>query len=207
MAFSDLRIGQNGYMNEQLVLASGSPRRKELLSLLGVDFIIRAPEVNESQHAGEDPENYVRRVSSEKASAVKGSVVLGADTCVVLEGTIYGKPVSLENAEAMLQKLSGKVHRVVSGVAVRTSEQLMITVVHTDVEFISLTQRLIDWYLGIGESLDKAGAYALQGAGGSLIKAINGSHSNVVGLPLVETASLLDRAGVDVMSPERNGAS
>ena len=72
MAFSDLRIGQNGYMNEQLVLASGSPRRKELLSLLGVDFIIRAPEVNESQHAGEDPENYVRRVSSEKASAVKG---------------------------------------------------------------------------------------------------------------------------------------
>ena len=207
MAFSDLRIGQNGYMNEQLVLASRSPRRKELLSLLGVDFIIRAPEVNESQHAGEDPENYVRRVSSEKASAVKGSVVLGADTCVVLEGTIYGKPVSLENAEAMLQKLSGKVHRVVSGVAVRTSEQLMITVVHTDVEFISLTQRLIDWYLGIGESLDKAGAYALQGAGGSLIKAINGSHSNVVGLPLVETASLLDRAGVDVMSPERNGAS
>ncbi len=207
MAFSDLRIGQNGYMNEQLVLASGSPRRKELLSLLGVDFIIRAPEVNESQHAGEDPENYVRRVSSEKASAVKGSVVLGADTCVVLEGTIYGKPVSLENAEAMLQKLSGKVHQVVSGVAVRTSEQLMITVVHTDVEFISLTQRLIDWYLGIGESLDKAGAYALQGAGGSLIKAINGSHSNVVGLPLVETASLLDRAGVDVMSPERNGAS
>ncbi|MFL2988064.1 MAG: Maf family protein [Candidatus Poriferisodalaceae bacterium] len=207
MAFSDLRIGQNGYMNEQLVLASGSPRRKELLSLLGVDFIIRAPEVNESQHAGEDPENYVRRVSSEKASAVKGSVVLGADTCVVLEGTIYGKPVSLENAEAMLQKLSGKVHQVVSGVAVRTSEQLLITVVHTDVEFISLTQRLIDWYLGIGESLDKAGAYALQGAGGSLIKAINGSHSNVVGLPLVETASLLDRAGVDVMSPERNGAS
>ncbi|PDH68288.1 MAG: septum formation inhibitor Maf [Acidimicrobiales bacterium MED-G01] len=194
-------------MNEQLVLASGSPRRKELLSLLGVDFIIRAPEVNESQHAGEDPENYVRRVSSEKASAVKGSVVLGADTCVVLEGTIYGKPVSLENAEAMLQKLSGKVHQVVSGVAVRTSEQLLITVVHTDVEFISLTQRLIDWYLGIGESLDKAGAYALQGAGGSLIKAINGSHSNVVGLPLVETASLLDRAGVDVMSPERNGAS
>lgn len=207
MAFSDLRIGQNGYMNEQLVLASRSPRRKELLSLLGVDFIIRAPEVNESQHAGEDPENYVRRVSSEKASAVKGSVVLGADTCVVLEGTIYGKPVSLENAEAMLQKLSGKVHQVVSGVAVRTSEQLLITVVHTDVEFISLTQRLIDWYLGIGESLDKAGAYALQGAGGSLIKAINGSHSNVVGLPLVETASLLDRAGVDVMSPERNGAS
>ena len=134
-------------------------------------------------------------------------MVLGADTCVVLEGTIYGKPVSLENAEAMLQKLSGKVHQVVSGVAVRTSEQLMITVVHTDVEFISLTQRLIDWYLGIGESLDKAGAYALQGAGGSLIKAINGSHSNVVGLPLVETASLLDRAGVDVMSPERNGAS
>ncbi len=194
-------------MDKQLVLASGSPRRKELLSLLGVDFTIRAPEINESQHVGEDPAAYVRRVSSEKASAVTGSVILGADTCVVLEGTIYGKPVSLENAEAMLQKLSGKVHKVISGVAVRSGEQLMVTVVHTDVEFISLNQRLIDWYLGLGESLDKAGAYALQGAGGSLIKAINGSHSNVVGLPLVETASLLDRAGIDLMSSDRNRAS
>jgi len=194
-------------MDKQLVLASGSPRRKELLSLLGVDFTIHAPEINELQHVGEDPATYVRRVSSEKASAVKGSVILGADTCVALEGTIYGKPVSLENAEAMLQKLSGKVHEVVSGVAVRSGEQLMVTVVYTDVEFISLNQRLIDWYLGLGESLDKAGAYALQGAGGSLIKAINGSHSNVIGLPLVETASLLDRAGVDLMSPDRNRAS
>ena len=194
-------------MDQQLVLASGSPRRKELLSLLGVDFIIRAPEINESQHVGEDPEKYVRRISSEKTSAVKGSVILGADTCVVLEDNIYGKPANLENAEAMLQKLSGKVHQVVSGVAVRTSEHLMVAVVHTDVEFIALNQRLIDWYLGLGESLDKAGAYALQGVGGSLIKAINGSHSNVVGLPLVETASLLDRAGIDLMSPERNGAS
>ena len=194
-------------MDKQLVLASGSPRRKELLSLLGVDFTIRAPEINESQHVGEDPAAYVRRVSSEKASAVKGSVILGADTCVVLEGTIYGKPVSLENAEAMLQKLSGKVHKVISGVAVRSGEQLMVTVVHTDVEFISLNQRLIDWYLGLGESLDKAGAYALQGAGGSLIKGINGSHSNVIGLPLVETARLLDQAGVDLMSSDRNRAS
>ena len=194
-------------MDKQLVLASGSPRRKELLSLLGVDFTIRAPEIDELQQVGEDPEKYVRRVSSEKASAVQGSVTLGADTCVVLEGTIYGKPVSLENAEATLRKLSGKVHQVVSGVAVRSSGQLMVTVVHTDVEFISLNQRLIDWYLGLGESLDKAGAYALQGAGGSLIKAINGSHSNVVGLPLVETASLLDRAGIDLMSPDRNVAS
>lgn len=194
-------------MDKQLVLASGSPRRKELLSLLGVDFAILAPAIDESQHSGEDPDEYVRRVSSEKASAVKGSVILGADTCVVLEGAIYGKPVDLKNAGEMLRKLSGKVHQVITGVAVRSGEQLMVTVVHTDVEFISLNQRLIDWYLASGESLDKAGGYALQGAGGSLVKAIKGSHSNVIGLPLVETASLLYQAGINLMSVDRNRSS
>ena len=171
-------------MDKQLVLASGSPRRKELLSLLGVDFTIRSPEIDESQKSGEDPEKYVRRVSSEKASAVDGSVILGADTCVVLEGAIYGKPVNLENAGTMLRKLSGKVHQVMTGVAVRSGEQLMVTVVHTDVEFISLNQRLIDWYLASGESLDKAGAYALQGAGGSLVASRRQGLIQVPGLPM-----------------------
>ena len=194
-------------MDKQLVLASSSPRRKELLSFLGVDFIVSVPDVDESLIIGEKAEEYVQRVASQKVLAVEGFVVLGADTCVVLEDQIYGKPVDLDNAEFMLRALSGKVHQVVSGVAVRTGDQLAVTVVRTDVEFVSLDQRLIDWYLGLGESLDKAGSYALQGAGASLVKAISGSHSNVIGLPLVETASLLTQAGVDLMSPNRNRAS
>ena len=194
-------------MDKQLVLASSSPRRKELLSFLGVDFIVSVPDVDESLIIGEKAEEYVQRVASQKVLAVEGFVVLGADTCVVLEDQIYGKPVDLDNAEFMLRALSGKVHQVVSGVAVRTGDQLAVTVVRTDVEFVPLDQRLIDWYLGLGESLDKAGSYALQGAGASLVKAISGSHSNVIGLPLVETASLLIQAGVDLMSPNRNRAS
>ena len=194
-------------MDKQLVLASSSPRRKELLSFLGVDFIVSVPDVDESLIIGEKVEEYVQRVASQKVLAVEGFVVLGADTCVVLEDQIYGKPVDLDNAEFMLRALSGKVHQVVSGVAVRSGDQLAVTVVRTDVEFVSLDQRLIDWYLGLGESLDKAGSYALQGAGASLVKAISGSHSNVIGLPLVETASLLIQAGVDLMSPNRNRAS
>jgi septum formation protein len=194
-------------MDKQLVLASSSPRRKELLSFLGVDFIVCAPDVDESLIIGEKVEEYVQRVASKKVLAVEGFVVLGADTCVVLEDQIYGKPVDLADAEFMLSALSGKVHQVVSGVAVRSRDQLAVTVVRTDVEFVSLDQRLIDWYLGLGESLDKAGSYALQGAGASLVKAISGSHSNVIGLPLVETASLLIQAGVDLMSPNRNRAS
>ena len=195
------------YMDKQLVLASSSPRRKELLSFLGVDFIVSVPDVDESLIIGEKAEEYVQRVASQKVLAVEGFVVLGADTCVVLEDQIYGKPVDLADAEFMLRALSGKVHQVVSGVAVRTGDQLAVTVVRTDVEFVSLDQRLIDWYLGLGESLDKAGSYALQGAGASLVKAISGSHSNVIGLPLVETASLLVQAGVDLMSPNRNRTS
>ena len=194
-------------MDKQLVLASSSPRRKELLSFLGVDFIVSVPDVDESLIIGEKVEEYVQRVASQKVLAVEGFVVLGADTCVVLEDQIYGKPVDLDNAEFMLRALSGKVHQVVSGVAVRSGDQLAVTVVRTDVEFVSLDQRLIDWYLGLGESLDKAGSYALQGAGASLVKAISGSHSKVIGLPLVATASLLIQAGVDLMSPNRNRTS
>lgn len=200
-------VGENTYMDNQLVLASSSPRRKELLSFLGIDFVVRVPGVDESVAASETAEEYVQRISSRKASAVEGFVVLGVDTCVVLEDQIYGKPVDLKDAEFMLRSLSGKVHQVLSGVAVRSGEQLTVKVVRTDVEFVSLDHGLINWYLGLGESLDKAGSYALQGAGGSLVKAISGSHSNVIGLPLVETAELLIQAGVEMMSPNRNRAS
>ncbi len=184
----------------QLVLASGSPRRKELLSHLGVDFVVRIPQVDESVKAHELPEQYVRRVASAKAEAIGGDVVLGADTCVVLDGQIYGKPYDLKHAEAMLWDFSGKVHTVMTGIAIQTRNLLLREVVRTNVEFVSLDQSLVDWYLNLGESSDKAGAYALQGAGSSLVKAIDGSHSNVIGLPLVETASLLTQAGVTLRS-------
>ena len=187
-------------MDKQLVLASGSPRRKELLSYLGVDFIIRVPEINESVQKGELADQYVQRVASAKASAVDGDVVLGADTCVVLNGTIYGKPVDVEHAKTMLWELSGKVHQVVTGVSVRFRDQLLVAFARTRVEFVSLDERLIDWYVDLGESSDKAGAYALQGAGSGLVKAIDGSPSNVIGLPLVETADLLTKAGVELRS-------
>ena len=193
-------IGQNGRMDKQLVLASGSPRRKELLSYLGVDFIIRVPEINESVQKGELADQYVQRVASAKASAVDGDVVLGADTCVVLNGTIYGKPVDVEHAKTMLWELSGKVHQVVTGVSVRFRDQLLVAFARTRVEFVSLDERLIDWYVDLGESSDKAGAYALQGAGSGLVKAIDGSPSNVIGLPLVETADLLTEAGMELRS-------
>ena len=192
-------------MSMQLVLASGSPRRKELLSYLGVDFVVRVPQVNESIEIHEIPKLYVRRIASAKATAVDGDVVLGADTCVVLDGEIYGKPFDLEHAESMLWELSGKVHTVITGIAVQTKDLLLCEVVTTRVEFVSLDQSLVDWYLNLGESSDKAGAYALQGAGGSLVKAIDGSPSNVIGLPLVETATLLTQAGVALRnSPESN---
>ncbi|MEC7915412.1 MAG: Maf family protein [Actinomycetota bacterium] len=187
-------------MDKQLVLASGSPRRKELLSYLGVDFIIRVPEINESVQKGELADQYVQRVASAKASAVDGDVVLGADTCVVLNGTIYGKPVDVEHAKTMLWELSGKVHQVVTGVSVRFGDQLLVAFARTRVEFVSLDERLIDWYVDLGESSDKAGAYALQGAGSGLVKAIDGSPSNVIGLPLVETADLLTEAGMELRS-------
>ncbi|MDP7066472.1 MAG: Maf family protein [Acidimicrobiales bacterium] len=185
-------------MDKQLVLASGSPRRKELLSHLGVDFIVRVPEINESVQKGELADRYVQRIASAKAAAVDGEVVLGADTCVVLNGKIYGKPVDLEHAKTMLRELSGEVHQVVTGVSVRFRDQLLVALARTRVEFVSLDQHLIDWYLGLGESSDKAGAYALQGAGSGLVKAIDGSPSNVIGLPLAETADLLTEAGVEL---------
>lgn len=187
-------------MGTQLVLASGSPRREELLSHLGVNFVVQIPQVDESVRSHEVPELYVQRVASAKAAAVDGDVVLGADTSVVLGDQIYGKPINLEHAAAMLWELSGKVHKVMTGVTVQTKDLLLCEVVTTRVEFVSLDQSLIDWYLNLGESSDKAGAYALQGAGSCLVKAIDGSHSNVIGLPLAETATLLTQAGVTLRS-------
>lgn len=182
----------------RLVLASGSPRRRELLGHLGLQFEVISAGVDEAVHPGEPAGEYVLRVAREKASAGArlrpGALVLAADTTVVLEGAILGKPSGEEEARQMVRSLSGRRHSVLTAVALDGAGQAS-AVVETAVWFRPLSEAEIAWYAATGEPLDKAGSYALQGAGGMLVQRIEGSVSNVVGLPLAETVELLARAG------------
>lgn len=182
----------------QLTLASQSPRRRELLARLGIEPLVRPANTDETVRPGETPESYVRRVAADKASAVPGELVLGADTVVVLGYEILGKPRDGEDARRMLQTLSGRVHRVLTCVCLRQegpAPAVRDRLVSTEVVFAPITPAQIDWYVATGEPLDKAGAYAVQGAGGLFVREVRGSISNVVGLPLHETAELLRAAG------------
>jgi septum formation protein len=181
---------------ERLVLASQSPRRRELLSLLGLDLEVRPARTDESRRAGEPPEGYVRRLAAGKADAVSGELVLAADTAVVLGDEVLGKPRDAAEARAMLRALSGRDHRVLTGVCVRRAGRRAEVVVASEVSFALLTEAQVSWYVATGEPMDKAGAYAVQGAGGAFVREIRGSVSNVVGLPLHETAALLRQVGV-----------
>jgi len=181
---------------ERLVLASQSPRRRELLGLLGLSLEVRPAHTDERRHPGEPPEAYVRRLAAEKADAVPGALVLAADTAVVLGDEVLGKPRDPAEAREMLRALSGRDHRVLTGVCVRRGARRAEAVVATEVSFAALSEAQVDWYVATGEPLDKAGAYAVQGAGGAFVREIRGSVSNVVGLPLHETADLLRRLGV-----------
>lgn len=174
-----------------VVLASGSPRRRELLDQLGLAFVVVVPHVDETPQPGEQPVALVRRLAVAKAAAVEGDPVLGADTIVEVDGEILGKPVDADDARRMLRRLSGRSHRVHTGVAVRSGERTQVEVTTTIVTFAPLTPPLIEWYLGTGEPFDKAGAYAVQGHGGVFVETIRGSVSNVVGLPLSTVARLL----------------
>lgn len=183
----------------RLVLASQSPRRRELLAGLGFALDVRPAETDESVLPGEAPRAYVSRVAREKARAVPGEVVLAADTAVVLGDAILGKPRDPADAARMLRALSGTTHQVLTGVCVRRNAPGAVAeheiLVATAVRFRALTDGEIAWYVATGEPLDKAGAYALQGAGGVLVEAVEGSVSGVVGLPLVESVRLLAAAG------------
>jgi septum formation protein len=185
-------------MTPRLVLASQSPRRRELLAQLGVALDVRPAHADESARAGEAPRDYVLRVAREKARAVPGEIVLAADTAVVLGADVLGKPAGAADARRMLRALSGTVHEVLTAVCVRRAlpEPVELeAVVATRVRFARLSPGEIDWYVATGEPLDKAGAYAIQGSGGAFVLSVEGSVSNVVGLPLAETADLLARAG------------
>lgn len=179
----------------RITLASQSPRRRELLAALGVELEIRPAHVDEATRPGEPARDYVRRVTREKARAVEGAIVLAADTAVVLDGEVLGKPRDDEDARRMLRALSGRSHEVLTGVCVRTPASEREVLVATEVDLAPLDADRIDWYVATGEPADKAGAYAIQGIAAAFVRAVRGSVSNVVGLPLEETLALLAAAG------------
>jgi len=179
-----------------LYLASGSPRRQELLTQLGVSFERIVTGIEEQRAEGESAQQYVSRLAREKALAGVAQVprdlpVLGADTIVILNGEVLEKPHDDEQAFKMLSKLSGQTHQVMTAVALADRQQVLDCLVVTDVTFRVLTEEDIAGYIASGEPMDKAGAYGIQGLGGCFVRKINGSYHAVVGLPLVETYELL----------------
>ncbi len=181
-----------------LVLASGSPRRRELLAQLGVPFAVRVADVDETPRPGERADDLVRRLAAAKAQTVLAAapeaevVVLAADTVVVVDGVVFGKPVDADDAARMLGLLSGRTHTVLTGVAVaRRTAGLVIEVEATEVTFFELTDADIEAYVATGEPLDKAGAYGIQGAAGCFVAGIVGNQDNVIGLGLATTTRLL----------------
>ncbi len=184
---------------ETLILASSSPRRKELLENLHLTFEVFSCNVDESFDPALTPEEIVMELSSRKAKAVHeekpSSFIIGADTVVVLEGTVLGKPKDKDEAFSMLQSLSGKTHSVYTGVAIVTPEKENQFYVKTDVVFWELSDEEIEAYIRTGESFDKAGAYGIQGIGSMLVKEIHGDYFAVVGLPVSKTIRELRNAG------------
>ena len=185
-----------------LILASASPRRADLLAAAGVAFDVVHADVDERVHASETPEAYVRRMAEAKAREVSGQtpnrLVLAADTVVVVDGQILGKPSDPADATRMLQMLSGRTHKVVSGVSLMTRGRPVVEtrLEVTAVEFAPLSRQEIDWYVASGESMDKAGGYAIQGWASRFVTRIDGSHSNVVGLPMALVYQMCTEAGL-----------
>jgi septum formation protein len=181
-----------------LVLASASPRRRALLASLGLTVQVDPPEVDESVQPGEPPDRYVLRLARTKADAVArrhpGQLVLGADTEVVQEGRVLGKPRSTEDAVRMLAGLAGRTHAVLTAVALAGTVSTE-RVVRAEVTFARSSPEALRWYVATGEPMDKAGAYGVQGIGGFLVERVVGSPTAVVGLPLAETVALLEEAG------------
>jgi septum formation protein len=194
----------------RLILASASPRRAELLTAAGFPFEVLAVDVDERVRAAEPPGDYVCRLASEKSARAldvvsppaeagrpdrrsSGLLVLGADTAVVVDGEILGKPADSDAAKAMLTRLSGRSHQVMTGVSLRSCSREVGGVETTTVWFSTLDARRIAWYVGTGEGADKAGAYAIQGLASRFIPRIDGSYTNVVGLPVALVAAMIER--------------
>lgn len=187
-----IQVGQT-----RLVLASASPRRREMLQQLGIRFEVDPANVDETVARGEKPADYVLRIAQAKAYRVaakdRSALVLAADTIVVLGTEILGKPRDEADAREMLKRLSGQQHVVMTAIAFDGAERLSLRV-DTRVRFRALSDREIAWYVGTGEPLDKAGAYGIQGLAANFVLSVEGSYTNVVGLPLAETVGMLDLA-------------
>jgi septum formation protein len=194
----------------RLILASASPRRRELLAQAGYSFAVEAADVDESRHQGEEAGAYVLRLAEEKAQAVFARyqsedaqdellVVLGADTCVVCDGEILGKPIDGADAKRMLRLLSNRTHRVLTGIAALTSRGMKSDVESTEVTFSRIPEIELALYCGTAEPLDKAGAYGIQGYAARWIPRIEGCYFNVMGLPIARTVRLIEDALDDRM--------
>ncbi|MDH3615383.1 MAG: Maf family nucleotide pyrophosphatase [Gammaproteobacteria bacterium] len=185
-----------------LILASTSPRRREILAALDLEFMVNGVEIDERRLDSETAEDMVLRLASVKVAAVPvvhSDRVIGADTAVVLGNTILGKPLNRDEAVAMLLSLSGRRHRVLTGVALRGPDGVQTVLSETDVYFRAISQDEAHAYWQSGEPRDKAGAYGIQGLGGVFVERLDGSYSGVVGLPVFETVQLLQNAGIDVL--------
>ena len=193
-------------MNKQLILASASPRRKELLDQIGVSYIVHPVDIDETPKDREVALDYVCRVAAEKSAACVSELidflpVLAADTSVVLDGQIMGKPKNREHAMTMLSQLSGKTHNVYSAISLRSQceNKHFQALSKTEVRFRNISPEEIQSYWDTGEPKGKAGAYAIQGLASVFVESIKGSFSGVVGLPLFETAELLSKQGIKII--------
>ena len=197
----------------RLILASASPRRRDLLDQLGVTYTSEPANIDETQHVGELPSDYVQRMAQEKAQTVAAYfpapefVVLSADTTVVLDDVVLGKPRDTDEAMAILTRLSGRWHTVRTAVCLLGASGMNCEMVETRVEFTALSQSACEAYLATEEPWDKAGAYGIQGLGGAFVRAIDGSYTNVVGLPLSQTWRLLSVHGIATALTAANLAS
>ena len=189
----------------KIVLASQSPRRKELLGRMGLEFVTQASKIDESAFDGLEARELVATLSREKAQWIARqldgeTLVIGADTVVVRDGAALGKPKDAEDAVAMLLSLSGRDHQVCTGVTVCRGDRVLTQVEETQVTFRELTEAEVRQYVSTGEPMDKAGAYGIQGLGGLLVEGIRGDYSNVVGLPVCRLGPMLKGFGVDCLA-------
>lgn len=196
-----------------LILASKSPRRRYLLEQAGLNFSVIPSSFDETKIPVSSPETYVRILSEAKADDISKKYpekwVIGADTIVLKNEDILGKPGSRDEARTMLKQLSGQIHQVLTGYAIccKAKNRMFSETIKTDVLFKNLTHEEIEWYIHTKEPFDKAGSYAIQGLGTFLVKSINGSYTNVVGLPVCEVIEFLIREGVIVIEKKRKTAS
>ena len=189
----------------KIVLASQSPRRRQLLGQMGLEFTTQSPEIDESAFHGRDARDLVETLSREKARWVArqqtpDTLVIGADTVVVLDGAILGTPRDWAEAEAMLAALSGRDHQVFTGVTLCQGDRILTQAEETQVTFRPLTGQEIRQYVSTGEPMDKAGAYGIQGLGGLLVEGIRGDYHNVMGLPICRLGRMLLNFGVDCLA-------